>query len=71
MAKDGDVTLKVLTPVKAIREKCLDCSCGSYKEVELCPMTKCALHPYRLGHRPGWVRKPKKASGAGSERNVG
>ena len=27
----------MLTPIKAIRAKCLDCCCGSAKEVELCP----------------------------------
>jgi len=39
-------------PLRAIREKCLDCSCGSWKEVELCPVTRCALHPFRLGKNP-------------------
>ena len=40
------------TPIKAIREKCLDCSCGQYKEVRLCPVINCALYPYRMGVRP-------------------
>ena len=40
------------TPIKSIREKCLDCSCGSPKEVRLCPVIKCALYPYRFGRRP-------------------
>lgn len=39
-------------PVKAIREKCLECSCGSITEVKDCPVTKCALHPFRLGKNP-------------------
>ena len=34
---------------KAIREKCLDCCGGSKYEVKLCPCSKCALYPYRLG----------------------
>jgi hypothetical protein len=41
-----------LTPIKAIREKCLECSCGSRQEVRFCPITRCALWPYRLGKRP-------------------
>lgn len=41
-----------LTPMKAIRAKCLECSCGQYKEVRLCPIKDCALYEYRLGHRP-------------------
>ena len=34
---------------KAIRERCLDCSAWSTKEVAQCKMTKCALYPYRMG----------------------
>ena len=41
-----------LTPIKAIRAKCLDCCAGQPKEVRLCTCEKCALFPYRLGHRP-------------------
>lgn len=41
-----------LTPMKAIRQKCLECSCGQIKEVRLCPIETCALYKYRMGHRP-------------------
>ncbi len=41
-----------LTPMKAIRKKCLDCCCGQMKEVRLCTVQKCALYEYRNGHRP-------------------
>ena len=41
-----------LTPVKAIRAKCLDCCCGNTAEVRRCPAVKCALYPYRMGKRP-------------------
>jgi hypothetical protein len=41
-----------MTPIKSIREKCLDCSCQQPKEVRLCPVTTCALWPYRMGRRP-------------------
>lgn len=44
--------VKVLTPIKAIRAKCLDCMCGDKGEVKLCEITDCTLHPYRLGKRP-------------------
>jgi hypothetical protein len=44
--------MKVLTPIKAIRAKCLDCCCGQKTEVKLCTSKNCALHPYRMGHRP-------------------
>lgn len=42
----------MLTPIKAIRAKCIECSCGSKQDVRLCPIKKCALYPYRMGHRP-------------------
>ena len=41
-----------MTPIKAIRAKCLDCSCGEKKEVRLCPIESCPLWPYRMGKRP-------------------
>lgn len=41
-----------LTPMKAIRRKCLDCCNGQVKEVRLCTVEKCPLFPYRSGHRP-------------------
>lgn len=41
-----------LTPMKAIRAKCLDCCCGQSKEVRLCTAEKCPLYPYRMGKRP-------------------
>jgi len=43
---------KLLTPIQSIRAKCLDCCCGSYKEIRLCPVKNCALYPYRMGKRP-------------------
>lgn len=43
---------KILTPIKSIRAKCIECSAGSFIEVKMCPVIKCPLHPYRLGHRP-------------------
>ena len=41
-----------MTPMKAIRSKCLDCCCGSSNEVRLCTAESCALHPFRLGKNP-------------------
>lgn len=39
-------------PVKAIRQKCIDCSGWSATEVEKCPMTECSLYPFRFGKNP-------------------
>jgi len=41
-----------LTPLKAIRRKCLDCCCNQIVEVRLCTCEKCPLWEYRMGHRP-------------------
>ena len=41
-----------MTPLKAIRLKCLDCCCGQPGTVKLCPMEDCPLHEYRFGHNP-------------------
>ena len=44
--------MKHRTPMKAIREKCIDCSNRQLKEVRLCPVRRCPLWNYRMGHRP-------------------
>jgi len=51
ITKDGLVT-DSLTPVKAIRQKCLECSNWQPKEVRLCPIGDCAIFPYRFGTDP-------------------
>jgi hypothetical protein len=39
--------------LRAIRENCLDCCCGSTAEVKDCAVgTKCQLFPYRMGSDP-------------------
>ena len=41
-----------MTPLKAIRAKCLDCCCGNAAEVERCPCGDCSLFPFRFGKNP-------------------
>lgn len=41
-----------VTPLKAIRRKCLECQGGGYRAVRECDSDTCALRPYRLGHYP-------------------
>ncbi|MBE6960217.1 MAG: hypothetical protein E7448_05800 [Ruminococcaceae bacterium] len=47
---------KRISPLKAIRIKCLDCCCGSSNEVKSCPSVNCSLHPFREGHDPFRVK---------------
>ena len=48
---------EILTQMKAIRAKCIDCMGGSQKEVHLCPSTNCTLYPYRYGKNPVGFKK--------------
>ena len=43
---------EVLTPIKAIKAKCLDCSCGAAADVIGCGFQCCPLYPFRMGHNP-------------------
>ena len=43
---------KILTPLKAIRSKCMECFCGQAKAIKLCNLSECPLFPYRMGKRP-------------------
>ncbi len=56
---------KELTPIKAIRERCKDCS-ETPEEIKNCPcfendgsIEKCPLWPYRMGRRPTEEEKEK------------
>lgn len=52
MGKNGPET-KNLTPLSAVRKKCLECSNFSSSEIKECPITDCALYPFRFGKNPG------------------
>lgn len=41
-----------VSPIKAIRAKCLDCCAGSQSEVRKCVSVKCPLWPMRMGVSP-------------------
>ncbi|HRQ55040.1 MAG TPA: hypothetical protein PL018_12335 [Ignavibacteriaceae bacterium] len=41
-----------MTPLKAIRKNCLECSSGSASEVNNCIITDCPLYQFRLGKNP-------------------
>lgn len=46
-----------LSPLEAIRAKCLDCCAGSPHEVRLCVAVACVSWPFRMGRSP-WRAKP-------------
>lgn len=42
----------VKSPLKAIREKCVDCCGGNRHEIKICPVKSCKLWPFRQGKNP-------------------
>lgn len=51
--------MKLLTPVKAIRAYCIECSGFIMGEVKGCELADCPLWPYRMGHRPKGDGNPR------------
>jgi hypothetical protein len=49
-----------MTPVQAIRAKCVECSGGQKVEVRLCPISDCPLYAFRMGRNSR--RKRRKVS---------
>lgn len=60
----------MLTPMKAIRAKCLDCSCGSPNEVKLCPVMACPLFHFRFGKNPQAKRERTAAQKEATEKLI-
>lgn len=50
--KKQNKPFRKLTYRLAIRAKCMQCSCGSPKEIKECSVKTCALYPFRLGKQP-------------------
>ena len=48
--------IKPLTPLKAIRARCMDCCGGSRSEVRKCVAHDCASWPFRMGKNPFAMR---------------
>lgn len=51
---------KKVSYLKAIRAKCMDCTCGQAKEIKTCPIVSCPLFPYRFGVNPTTYIKNNK-----------
>jgi hypothetical protein len=43
---------KSITPTRAIRIHCIDCSGGSMADARNCEIETCPLWPYRMGKNP-------------------
>ena len=49
-----------MRPMRAMREKCLDCCCGQAARVRDCTITGCAIWLYRHGRNPNRKGRPGK-----------
>jgi len=47
-----NTSIKRLTPLKAIRQNCLECQGGSWAEVKRCNIPGCWLFQFRFGRNP-------------------
>src|SRR4051794_36517045 len=52
---------KQMSPLEAIRLKCLDCCCYQRSEVRLCEAIGCPLWPFRAGKHPYTKRSLQEA----------
>ena len=63
--------------LQAIRHKCLDCSVDQPIEVRECPVTRCALWPFRFGTDPepsrtrGFAKSPVYTGNSGASARQG
>lgn len=53
LTRNGGLETKALSPIKAIRQKCLECSNWSVTGIQMCPVKACALYEFRFGKDPG------------------
>ena len=59
MEQDVNESSKHISPLKAIRLKCLDCCCDQPIEVKLCTALDCPLWELRFGKNPSLKGKRK------------
>ena len=50
-----------MTPLKAIRLHCIECSAGNLAEVRKCPVSDCPLFRFRFGKNPARAGMGPKA----------
>lgn len=51
-----------VTPIKAIRAKCKDCTCNQINEIRECIIKTCPIYPYRMGKRPQKLENEHKVT---------
>ena len=56
-----------MSPLKALRLRCIDCCAGSAQEVRLCTAVECPAWPFRMDKNP-WRAPPSEAQRAQGRR---
>lgn len=49
-----------MSPMEALRARCLDCCAGQINEVRLCVSLNCPAWPFRMGSNPWIERTPEQ-----------
>jgi len=60
---------RAMSPMQAIRAKCLDCCAGSSDEVRKCIAVGCPSWPFRTGKNP-WRAPPSEAQRESARRSI-
>lgn len=60
---------KAMSPLKALRLRCLDCCCGQPAEVRLCTAVACPSWPFRMGRNP-WRGEVSEERREAARRNL-
>lgn len=58
-----------VSPLRALRLKCLDCCNESAQEVRLCTSVDCPSWPFRMGRNP-WVSEARREIGRSAARRL-
>lgn len=58
------------SPLRAIRAKCMDCTCQQIVEVRECTATDCPIHPFRMGKNPNRAGKGGNTAGLEKARSL-
>lgn len=58
-----------MSPLRALRLRCLDCCAGSPDEVRLCTAVTCPSWPFRAGSNP-WRAEPSEARRESSRKTM-
>jgi hypothetical protein len=58
-----------MSPLQAIRARCLDCCAGQANEVAVCPVVECPAWPFRMGTNP-WRKPPSEARREAARRTM-